>query len=366
MHKVSLIIAFLVSAAALCAAGSKEEGVISFPDGKTFDFGDITLADGPQSCTFRYRNVSSAPMQIFDIISSCGCTTPEWSREATPPGGEGRIRVTFSNDQGPYPFDKTLTLYVSGIDRPVLLHIRGVVHEKNKPLAERFPVHLGHLGLRTLDVSLNYVDQGGAKSDRMMIANLGNSPLEVKAVGPSDGLSISVTPSPVAPRSTAMLCFSVDTRRMKEVRWGKETFTCLLSSGGRVSPDTLKVRALIREDFSSLSGKALEAAPVAEVEKSYFEFGIVEAGRKVTAVFTIRNSGKKDLVLRKIDSDGGGAVPLSKCPLVIKPGASATIRAQVDTKRSEGEVLSVLSIITNAPKKPVINLFVTGIINNTI
>ena len=124
----------------------KEADVIRF-DSKVHDFGDVLIAEGPVSCVFTFTNIGSKPLVIHNVISSCGCTTPEWTREPVKPGASGSIQATFSNDQGPYPFDKTLTVYVgvgaSSLDRPVVLRLRGVAHEKKKDLDELFTSAIG-------------------------------------------------------------------------------------------------------------------------------------------------------------------------------------------------------------------------------
>src|SRR5574344_1412375 len=79
------------------------------------DFGDVLIADGALKCTFNITNISSAPIVIHNIISSCGCTTPQWTKEPIRPNESGTIEVVYSNDQGPYPFDKNLTVYISSI-----------------------------------------------------------------------------------------------------------------------------------------------------------------------------------------------------------------------------------------------------------
>lgn len=360
---IAAFLLLLPEAGTVCSAQMTEEKVISFPEGKTFDFGDLTLADGPQKCSFTFKNISGEPIQIFNVISSCGCTKPEWTRDAVAPGKSGTIDITFSNDQGPFPFDKTLTTYVSNVKRPVLLHVRGVVHEKNLPLSQRFPVHIGAAGFRTLDFQIKYIDQGGAKSDRMQIANLSGKKMTIRPVNTSDGLSLKTIPSTVEPHSTATLSFSVDTRKMKTQKWGKERFTTQFEVNGKEYPEIFSVEAYIRDDFSAMSEADIEAAPVAESERSYFEYGIVAPGAKVTASFKIRNTGKTNLIIRKIDCDNKDTAPLTRCPLTIRPGGSATIKASVDTRSLRGETLSVLTLVTNSPKRPAINLFITGIVN---
>lgn|SRR5574344_38743 len=96
------------------------------------DFGTISTKDGPQKCSFTLTNGTSQPLSIFAVMTSCGCTAANWTREAIAPGKSGTITATYSNDEGPYPFDKTLTVYTSAQKKPVILHLKGVVTKNGK------------------------------------------------------------------------------------------------------------------------------------------------------------------------------------------------------------------------------------------
>ena len=100
----------------------------SFEFDKTIhDFGKISQEDGPVSCTFTVKNTGDEPLTIFAVVSSCGCTGAEWTRESIAPGESGEVSATYTNDEGPDPFDKILTVYTSAQKKPVLLHLKGVV-----------------------------------------------------------------------------------------------------------------------------------------------------------------------------------------------------------------------------------------------
>ena len=60
--------------------------------------------------------------------------------------------------------------------------------------------------------------------------------------------------------------------------------------------------------------------------------------------------------------DGTNAAVQTQLPLTIKPGGKADVKVTLDTGKLEysGEVIEVLSVITNAPSKPIMNLFITG------
>ena len=143
------------------------------------NFGDIKLGSGPVSCTFTITNKSDKPAVIYNVVSSCGCTDVDWTKEPVMPGKTGKISVTYTNDEGAYPFDKTLTVYLSDVKKPVLLKIRGVSVAKAIPLEESYPVKFGSFALKDTEFKCGNIEQGEHKSEAVMVANLSNKPLEV-------------------------------------------------------------------------------------------------------------------------------------------------------------------------------------------
>ena len=181
------------------------------------DFGDIMVSDGPVTAIFKAENVSSAPMVIYNVVSSCGCTDVEWTRQPLKPGETGSIKATYKNDEGGYPFDKTLTVYFSGVKQPVILHLRGESHTKKVSLNEMYPAKFGNLGLKSVDIKGGNLSQGQQKSGEVKVANLGQKPMKVSFTDVSEGLSVSVSPNPVPARSTATMSFTVTSDRN---HWG--------------------------------------------------------------------------------------------------------------------------------------------------
>lgn len=337
----------------------KEDQVIRF-DAKNYDFGDVLQSEGALRHTFTFENISSSPIVIHNVISSCGCTTPEWSREPIRPGAKGKIEVVYSNDQGPYPFDKTLTVYVSNVDRPVVLRIRGTVHEQKKDIEELFNIRFGQLGLRKTTVSIGYVDQGTVKSDNMQVANMGKEPLKVEAVNITPGLEITVSPNPIPARSVAKMSYSVNTKDAATKVWGRKSYTTKFLLNGKPAGETFTINATIKDNFEGLSDAQLSAAPVPTVDKSYFEFGEVKAGKVFEHSYTITNKGKSDLIIYNVDGPAEGFSLSTLCPITIKAGAKGSVKIKFDTRKYSGEIIEILSVTTNSPSKPILNLFVTG------
>jgi hypothetical protein len=73
-----------------------------------FDFGTIPQGK-PVFHFFEVTNNGKTPMVISNVQTSCGCTTPEWSKEPIAPGATTKIRVGY-NAAAEGHFDKYITV----------------------------------------------------------------------------------------------------------------------------------------------------------------------------------------------------------------------------------------------------------------
>ncbi|WP_071843687.1 DUF1573 domain-containing protein [Hymenobacter sp. DG25A] len=69
--------------------------LIQFEEMK-YDFGVIKQGDIVDH-TFKFKNTGTAPLVISNIGVSCGCTTPDWTREPIMPGKTGTITAKFNS-----------------------------------------------------------------------------------------------------------------------------------------------------------------------------------------------------------------------------------------------------------------------------
>lgn len=121
-----IIFIFMAILLATGMASAQKKAVIS-ADETSHDFGQIKEADGKVSTTFVVKNTGDAPLVITRVIASCGCTTPEWTKEPIAPGATGNIKITYDPKGRPGPFSKTISVYSNGKTGSFILTIRGEV-----------------------------------------------------------------------------------------------------------------------------------------------------------------------------------------------------------------------------------------------
>ena len=77
----------------------------------SFDFGRIPQGK-PVTHVFLIVNTGKEPLLLENVQASCGCTTPEWTKEAIAPGAQSEIKVGY-NSAAEGSFEKTITIFYS-------------------------------------------------------------------------------------------------------------------------------------------------------------------------------------------------------------------------------------------------------------
>ena len=326
-------------------------------DKTVHDFGDVSITDGPLSCTFTLTNKGTEPISIYEVVSSCGCTDVNWTKGTLAPGQSGSISATYKNEDGPLPFDKTLTVYISGVKRPVVLRLRGVVHEKKKSLSELYGAQkLGDFGLKARQFKTSTLKQGLSTSETATVANLGKKPLKVEWADVSPQLAVNVSPNPIPAGSTATLSFTI---KSDSSLYGKTVYSATPVLNGKKASAPLEISAYTQENFASWSAKQRDDAALPVFSASTLNIGVVQQGARLELDFECTNKGKTALHIYKADVEHSALKPVSLPDVV--PGAKGLMHFSLDTSAlPKGENVIMISLTTNAPLRPVINLFVAG------
>lgn len=101
------------------------------------NFGNIKH-NVPVKHRFIVKNSGNEPLIIENVQPSCGCTTPDWTKDPIMPGKEGFIDAQY-NAAAVGPFNKTLTVISNTNPATTVLTIKGVVEEDNAAAAPAKP-----------------------------------------------------------------------------------------------------------------------------------------------------------------------------------------------------------------------------------
>lgn len=92
---------------------------------KSIDLGKLKQ-NSPKDTIFIIENIGDKYLFIQNVETSCGCTTPVWTKEPVAPGKIGELKVTY-DAKYPGRFHKTITVFTNTEDSPIELTITGEV-----------------------------------------------------------------------------------------------------------------------------------------------------------------------------------------------------------------------------------------------
>lgn len=121
MKRFSLLFAFILFVSLVQAQDIKF-------DKETIDYGTIAQSSDGEKI-FEFTNTGDAPLILIKVISSCGCTVPQWPKQAIIPGEKGKIKVRY-NTKKLGRFSKAITILSNAKsgERKVI-KIKGIVEE---------------------------------------------------------------------------------------------------------------------------------------------------------------------------------------------------------------------------------------------
>ncbi len=136
IFKLNVMKRFMFLIFAVAFAGiiyAQQEGPAISWKATVHDFGTFKEEAGIQTATFEFVNTGNAPLYLTNVKASCGCTTPEWSKEPIQPGGKGYVKAAYNPANRPGKFNKSITVTTNETTQPTsVLYIKGEVIPKEQ------------------------------------------------------------------------------------------------------------------------------------------------------------------------------------------------------------------------------------------
>ena len=327
------------------------------------NFGAFHEDDGTVECEIKYVNTGDAPLLITAARSSCGCTLPHYSREATAPGDTASIVVSYDPTGRPGRFSKNV--YIDMNTEPVrtTLTITGVVIGAPTTVGQRYPVEISpNMRLSRGAVMAGDVKAGHTKSVFVEAYNASTDTLRPATVSTPAFVDVAWMPAAIAPGEQSSIVCHV--KASDAGAWGFTADSITFSPSGNLNDlCSVPVTVVVTEDFSHLTEVQRAKAPVIDTDTDRVDFGTIDrAAGIVHGTATVKNNGKTPLLLRRVYSLDNG-VTATAARTRLKPGQSTTLDVAVDPSAISGKMLnSRISVISNDPSRPNLTLRAVGIV----
>ncbi len=340
-------------------AGQESKPVISFIQ-KEFDFGTFPESAGLVVHDFKFTNTGKVPLILNDVKASCGCTTPEWTKEPVLPGKSGSIRVTFNPKNRPGTFNKTIQVN-SNADLPVVtLAIEGVVVPAEK-IEDVYRFSMGPVRIQTIYASFGEISKGSTGKFSIKVMNTSHDTtvnLSFKQL-PSY-ITVKMVPASLGPQQEGRIDLEYASALQSNWDYVVDRVDLLLN-GKAVPNNRISITANIKENFGALTPEEIALAPVVQFDETTYDFGTTSPDKVIEHVFTLTNAGKSNLYIRKVGASCG-CTAVQPAKTTIAPGESTQIKTVFNPAGRDGNQKKAITVITNDPKRSKTILWLNGIV----
>ena len=322
------------------------------------DFGKFKETEGKVTYSFEFVNAGGTDLIVQNVAASCGCTASDWTRQPVPPGEKGFVAATYDPAGRPGSFRKYLTVISNSNPGTVRLTITGEVIPRPRTIEDDYRYAMGPVRLKSNHLAFGNIKNSDVPEKSLEIVNTSSEPAKIEFERVPSHISIRAEPATLKPDQKGLIVATYNAPSRND--WGFVIDRMGLKINGESERNyALVVSANIEEDFSNLSEEEMANAPVLGVDDPEFQFGTIKQGEKVEHTYVLTNSGKSDLLIRKVTASCGcTAVQPEKN--VIAPGESVNIKAVFNSAGKVGNQNKTVTIITNDPRKSKMILWVKG------
>ena len=207
------------------------------------DLGTLTEDDAPVTCRFMGKNVSSQPVFIQRIHTTCGCTAAQLSRRELQPGDTCVVQLTYTAKNHPGTIDADAFVYLSVSDKhpAARLTLTGNVVPGADEWA-RFRYSMGALRLKQNKVKFTGVSKGMEPEARILCGNSSKEPLQITALLIPRFTTLRTEPEVIPPGEEADLVITLHPDKFPQGKQENLDFPVILDGvKGKPSDRTIHV-----------------------------------------------------------------------------------------------------------------------------
>lgn len=307
------------------------------------DFQDIEVSSKPVKGTFSVTNTGNEDLLILNVVSTCGCTTVDWTRTPIHPGKTGQINVQYTHNGGPGPFEKNVLVQIAGQAERVNLKVIGEAFETDLSEVGNMSDTIGPLKIRSTRLNAGDVTPGEKKKGYATVYNSSNKDVTLSFAETNRRISLEAEPQVIPAGTKAKIWYTVTTSGYDA---GYIEFSPVpVVNGKKLSP-------LIIYASAHHAGAHAWAGVDAKIKVAEIN------GHDYSGTFTVSNSGDADLVIKRIecDSNKSNEILARAGATVIAPGQSTEI--MISGRFKKRRFLDTVTIFTNDASHPEIKMFI--------
>lgn len=174
-----------------------------------YDMGTLYDTDSARTVSFKFCNTADEAVNITHVKTSCGCVTVNYNKEIIASGDSGVVNLVFNPKGKSGTIDTDAFIYTNlspGKPTARLVLLGNVIAVDEW---DYLPVKMGNLRLKTDNVLFSMIP-GKPSVERIVCANTGVKPVEVKACILPEYVKFRCEPSVLHPGEEGDIVITID------------------------------------------------------------------------------------------------------------------------------------------------------------
>lgn len=309
-------------------------------DSEQFDFGEVNEGDGTLFHTFTFINGASFQVRISNVSASCNCVSVSYPHSYLAGGETGTISVAFNPVGLKGPVQRQIEVFLGDGNHGQTLEITADIvpseYDINEEYKSAFP---SGLRLKALSCKFGYVPVGKSAERSIDVINTSDAPVMIEAEPVNSGSPLTVScPESLAPGEAGTIIFRY---AFSSKGYGSYNDEVRVFINGEQCNRLLDISAIAVDDFK----KNAQRNPVMQIYPSSLSVKKLPFVDRYFTSFEIANTGKSDLIVRKICVPDGVDADMED-GISIKPGQKrkVSLKSRVPSFNAE--------VIVNDPVRP--------------
>ena len=349
---------FLTSAMMLIAAAVSAQN-LHFSS-KEYRFPTMRENGSETTHVFAFVNKSSDEICITSAFCPQKNVRVTWGKDTIGKKESGGITVIVNprNSVGNFDCSIKISTLEKGKAVEYTLKVTGEVLEREKSKQEIYGMKEGNLRYKTNSLNGYKFTPVTELVDTFFFYNEWNETMTFSQGTLSPAVEILYLTPKTAPLEEGIVVFRFRAELKKD--WGFVQEMLKIHTNDPDRPDkTFYINGELYDDFASWTPEQLKNAPKIRMGEEKYNFGTVTEGETVEHTFTITNSGKSKLYIRKTKTTCGCTVGKPEKD-ELEPGESTIIKASFRTHGKTGGQSRPIEIITNDPENPKVTVTLEG------
>lgn len=316
------------------------------------DLGTVLEEQGPQVAKFEFTHTQDSLFYIETVVTDCGCTTVEYTKDTLVVGESGILKVSFDPSSGAGFFSRMIVVKGNLQGVQDTLYIEGNAIPRATDPEATYTTRKGDLGFRLAKINVGEVFTNEPKLKQVEVFNFGKKPFykdSLESLSP-EYIQVSQLTDSIMPNDRGLLQVYYDGEMKADLGYFADQIS--LNWKDSTTFIQLDVLADVFEYYAPFAKDDLNLVPQLVIDPKEKDLKTIKASEIQVENVILNNRGRQVLEIKKVQGNCE-CLKLELPKTTLNPGESITLKVVFDPKGRQGIDQRNIYIFSNDPLNPV-------------